>query len=70
MKDFFVGLLVIVAVMLLSCVGFLLLPLLVVLGFFLKWILSIAFVILAIWLVGKVTLLTIEALRNRDQKWK
>ena len=65
MKEFFVGLLVIVAVSLLSAVGFLLLPLIVVCGFFLKMILSLALVILAVWLIGKVALYAIEKIKKK-----
>ncbi len=63
MKEFFVGLLVLFILSLLSVVGVLLFPTIVVLGFFLRWLISIVLVVLAIWLVGKVTLWGIERLR-------
>jgi len=53
MKAFLVGLLFLFAVALLSGVGVLLFPFLIVLAFFLRIILMLALVILAIWLLGK-----------------
>ena len=67
MKEFFVGLLVLLSFLLLSIVGVFLLPFIVVLGFVLKWIISLALLILAVWLVGKVTLWGIEYVK-RDRK--
>lgn len=66
MKEFFVGLLVLLVMLLVSIVGVFLLPFIVVLGFFLKWLISIALIVLAIWLVGKTTLLAIEHLKKRS----
>lgn len=62
MKSFFVGLLVVALVLILSGVGILLLPLFIVLGFFLKIFVGLFVVLFVIWLIGKVTLLTIERL--------
>lgn len=59
MKEFLVGLLVILMVAVLSGLGFLLIPLLLVMGFFLRWILGFFLILFAIWLIGKVTLLLI-----------
>lgn len=53
MKDFLVGLIFIIAVLFLSGIGFLLLPLMLVMGFLIRVILSIIFVILCIWFLGK-----------------
>lgn len=60
MKEFFVGLLVLATLLILSIVGFLFLPVIVVLGFFIKWLICVAFVIFAIWLVGKAALMALE----------
>lgn len=65
MTEFFVGLLVLLVLLLVSVIGIFLLPFIVVMGFFLKWLVSIALVILAIWLVGKATLMAIESLKKR-----
>ena len=64
MKEFFVGLVVLFMAILFSFIGVLLLPFIVVLGFFLKFLISIALLIFAIWAVGKVTLLAIEKTRK------
>jgi len=53
MREFLVGLAFLLAVFALTGVGFLLFPLLIVLGFFLRIILSFLFVIFAVWLLGK-----------------
>jgi len=67
-KSFFVGLLVLAFVGLLSFIGVLLMPLLLVLGLILKIIVSIVLVIFAVWLLGKITLVTIENLKKREKK--
>ena len=59
MKAFLVGLLVILMIAVLSGLGFLLIPLLLVMGFFLRWILGFFLILFAIWLIGKATLLLI-----------
>lgn len=59
MKEFLVGLLVILMVVVLSGLGFLLIPLLLVMGFFLRWILGFFLILFAIWMIGKATLLLI-----------
>ncbi len=64
MKEFFIGLLVLVALLLLSVVVTFLLPFIVVLGFFLKTLIIIAFFIFAIWLLGKAALLAIDRLKK------
>lgn len=61
MKEFLVGLLVIVMMAVLSVFGILLFPLLLLMGFFLRWVLGFFLILFAIWLVGKVTLLLIGA---------
>ncbi len=62
MKAFIVGLLVLILVGILSTLGFLLIPLFLILGIFLRVILGLFLVLLAIWMIGKVTLLLIESL--------
>lgn len=64
MKEFFTGLVVLLMLLLLSSVGLFLLPFIVVLGFFVKWLISIIFLICAIWVLGKVTLWSIERARK------
>jgi hypothetical protein len=64
MREFFVGLMAILAIMLLSVAAVLLFPLVIVLGFFLKWVLSVLFIIFSIWLLGKVTLMAIDYFRK------
>ena len=65
MKEFFVGLLVLLLVSVFSVVGILLFPLLLVLGFFVRILLVIALLIFAVWLVGKMTLVLIEFLAKK-----
>ncbi|OQA56112.1 MAG: hypothetical protein BWY42_01152 [Candidatus Omnitrophica bacterium ADurb.Bin277] len=66
MKEFLIGLLVIVAVLLLAGLGVLLFPLLFVLGFALRLLILVAAVLFAVWLVGKLTLVVIDALRRKE----
>lgn len=66
MKEFLVGLLVIVMMGILSVAGILLFPLLLVMGFFLRWILGFLLILVAIWIVGKVTLVLIDFLKKRE----
>lgn len=68
MKAFLVGLLVLVMALLLSGVGILLFPLLLVLGVFLRLLIGIVILILAIWLVGRLTLLLIDALKGKENQ--
>ena len=60
MKEFFVGLIVIALLLVLSIVGILFLPFIVVLGLLLKWLITLAFFIFAIWLIGAVALKAID----------
>ncbi len=64
MKEFFVGLLALAAIGILGVVAVLLTPFIVVLGFFLQWLIGLAFVIFSIWLVGKLTLYAIEKIKS------
>ncbi len=68
MKAFLVGLLVLVLMGVLSIAGFLLIPILMVLGFFLRWVLGLFLMLFTIWLIGKVTLLALESMRRRDEQ--
>ena len=65
MKEFLVGLLVILMTIALSFLGIFLFPLLIVLGFFLRWFVMLLLMLFAIWLVGKVTLLLIGAVHKK-----
>lgn len=64
MKAFFVGLLFLLAVAILVGIGALAFPLLIVLGLFLRIALSFIFVILAIWLLGRLIIFIWERLRS------
>jgi len=64
MREFLTGLMVVMMFLLLSTIAILLLPFVIVLGFFLKWLISVIFLMLAIWLLGKVTLWAIERVKN------
>jgi len=66
LKSFLVGLLVIGMMSVLSVVGILLLPLLLLLGLFLRWVLGFFLILFTIWLVGKATLLSIDLLKRRE----
>ena len=66
MKEFFVGLLVILMMGVLTVFGILLFPLLFVMGFFLRWILGLFLVLFAIWMVGKATLLLIGSAKKKE----
>ena len=65
MKEFLVGLLVILMMGVFSVLGILLFPLFLVMGFFLRFLLGLALFILVIWVIGKVTLVSIDHLRKR-----
>ena len=69
MKAFLVGLAFLILVMLIAGVGallsVLLFPLLLVLGFALRIVLSVLLVIFAIWLLGKLIILAWNALRAK-----
>jgi len=62
MKAFLVGMIFIIAVAVLSGIGFLLYPFLLVLSIFLRIALGCALIILAIWLLGKFIIFIWEAL--------
>jgi len=62
MRAFLIGLLFLFAVGLLSGIGILLFPLMIVLGFLLRFMLSVAFVIFSIWLLGKFIIFVWEAI--------
>lgn len=69
MKEFFIGLLVLLVCLLLSVIAVLLIPFIVVLGFFLKTVLSLVLVILGVWVVGKVTLWGIDCVKKDQNNW-
>ncbi len=55
-------------VLVLSGVGILLLPLLLVLGIFFRLAIGLIVLLLAVWLIGKVTLFLIDALTKESKK--
>lgn len=60
MKEFFVGMIVIILMILLSIIAVLLLPLIVVMGFILKWLITVLFFIFTVWLIGAAALKAME----------
>jgi len=66
MKAFLVGLLVVVMALALSGIGLLLFPLLLVLGLFLRLVVGFVVLLLAVWLIGQLTLLLIGALTKKE----
>lgn len=65
MKAFLVGLLFLIAVLILSTVGFLLYPLLFLTAILLRVIISLALLLFAIWLLGKFIIWVWESLRGK-----
>ncbi|MBN2120806.1 MAG: hypothetical protein JW734_07115 [Candidatus Omnitrophica bacterium] len=65
MKAFFVGLLVLIAMALLSGIGILLFPVFVALTLVVRLFLMVALVILGIWLLGKFVIYIWESLKNK-----
>ncbi|MBU0759208.1 MAG: hypothetical protein KKA34_02450 [Candidatus Omnitrophica bacterium] len=68
MRAFLVGLIFIIASLLLSGVGFLLLPFVFVLGFLIRIVLSIVFILLCIWLLGRLIIFVFEMLFKGKKK--
>jgi len=66
MKEFLVGLLVVVMALVLSGIGLLLFPLLLVLGVFLRLAIGLIVLLLVVWLIGKITLFLIEVLKKKE----
>ncbi len=66
MKEFLVGILVIVMMGVLSVVGVLIFPLLLVMGIFLRILLGFFVLLFVICLIGKVTLVVIELLSKKN----
>ena len=66
MKAFLVGLLVVVMALVLSGIGVLLLPLLLVLGVFLRLAVGLIVLLLVVWLIGKLTLALIDLVRKKE----
>ena len=65
MKEFLVGLLFLVAVLVLSMIGLLLWPLLFVLTFFLRMAVILFLLLFSIWLLGKFIVLVWESLNKK-----
>jgi len=64
MREFLVGLIFILAVFILGGIGFLLLPLFMLLGFILQVIFGVVLVFFAIWLLGKLIIILWEFLKK------
>jgi hypothetical protein len=65
MLELVVGVLVLSLVLILSVLGFLLLPLLLILGIFLRVLVALVLMVLAVWCVGKTTLILIGFLNRK-----
>jgi hypothetical protein len=72
MKTFFIGLLFLLLVAVVAAVGtgviVLLSPFLIMLGIALRIVISVIFIIFAIWLLGKLVILIWESLRSKPAK--
>jgi len=68
MREFLVGVLVVVMALVLAGIGVLLLPLLLLLGVFLRLALGLIILLLVVWLIGKATLFLIDVLRKKESK--
>jgi len=65
MKAFLMGLVFLILVAILAGLGILLYPFLFVLGIALQIVISVIFVIFAIWLLGKLIILVWESLKSK-----
>jgi len=65
MKAFLIGLIFLISVAILAGLGILLYPFLIVLGIALQIVISVIFVIFAIWLLGKLIVLIWESLKPK-----
>jgi hypothetical protein len=68
MKSFLVGLLVLFLLFAFSILGVLLFPLLQLLGVLLRWLVGVALLLLGIWLIGKITLVCLDAISKREKR--
>ena len=68
MKAFLVGLLFLIVILIMTGVAFLLLPLLLVMTFFLRALVIAALLVFAIWLLGKIVLYVWEALNKKTPR--
>ena len=66
MKAFLVGVIFLIAVVILAGLGYLFVPLILVLGLFLRFILLIVLGILVVWILGKFIIFVWEALRKKQ----
>ena len=67
MKAFFIGLIFLIAVGILTGAAFLLYPLIIVLSFFLQILLALLFVIFSIWLLGKFIIFIWESIFKKSE---
>jgi hypothetical protein len=64
MKEFLVGLIFLIAVAVLSAIGFFIYPLLIALAWFLRIIIVLVLGVFAIWLLGKFIIVVWEKLKG------
>ncbi len=60
MKEFFVGLIVIALMLVMTIVGILMMPFIVIMGWILKWVITLLFIVFTVWLIGAVALKAID----------
>lgn len=65
MKAFLIGVIFLIAVAIIAGLGYLFVPFILVLGFFLRFILLIVLGILVVWILGKFIIFVWEALRKK-----
>lgn len=65
MKAFLIGVIFLIAVAIIAGLGYLFIPFILVLGFFLRFILLIVLGILVVWILGKFIIFVWEALRKK-----
>lgn len=66
MKAFAIGLIFLIAAGILAGIGILFYPLIIVMGFFLRIVFALLFVIFCIWLLGKLIIFAWEKLFKQD----
>ncbi len=60
MKEFFVGLIVIALMLVMTIVGILMMPFIVIMGWILKWVVTLLFIVFTGWLIWAVALKAID----------
>jgi len=66
MKEFLIGLTLIIAILIIAGIGFILMPFFIVLTFALRILLSVILIIFSIWLLGKCVVIVWEKIKTSD----